>query len=226
MREPPGRGLGPRPPWGGEDPEGDAADPRPLYRDEPYPWRYRSDRGSTRRDGRSATRQAPGAQPAGRPWIRWGGSAPTWAGVAIVVGGAALGGLATVVMHTEPGTVLGAVVLAATAAATLLVRPRAAYLIIPVPALAYGAAALLAGLVHDRAADTSRTALAVSAAQWAAAGFLWIAATTALAIAVTLARWPWLARGQHHPAPPPSATPPASPNANVGAPLRRHRSDT
>ena len=54
--------------------------------------------------------------------------------------------------------------LAGTAAGALAVRPRAAYLLIPVPALAYLAAATVAGLVHDRAA--SSTALAISAARY------------------------------------------------------------
>jgi hypothetical protein len=46
-----------------------------------------------------------------------------------------------------------------------------------------------AGLVGDRAAGTSHTALAVSAAQWIASGFLPMTAATLLAIAVTAIRW-------------------------------------
>ena len=74
----------------------------------------------------------------------------------------------------------------------IAVRPRAVYLIIPVPALAYLAAAILAGLIHDHAADTSHVALAVSAAQWIAGGFFMMAAATVLAM--ELAR---LATGYH-----------------------------
>ena len=83
---------------------------------------------------------------------------------------------------------LGIFLLAGTAAGALAVRPRAAYLIIPVPALAYLAAAIVAGLVHDRAADTSHTALVISAAQWIASGFLAMSAATLLAIVVAVAR--------------------------------------
>jgi len=85
--------------------------------------------------------------------------------------------------------VLGIFLLAGTAAGALAVHPRAAYLIIPVPALAYLVAAILAGVIHDRAADTSHTALAISAAQWIASGFAAMSAATLLAIAVAVIRW-------------------------------------
>ena len=68
-------------------------------------------------------------------------------------------------------------------------HPKAAYLIIPVPALAYLAAAILAGVIHDHAADTSHTALAISAAQWIASGFVAMSAATLLAIGVAVVRW-------------------------------------
>ena len=84
---------------------------------------------------------------------------------------------------------LGIFLLAGTAAGVLAVRPQAAYLLIPVPPLAYVVAATLAGLVHDRAADTSHTALAISAARWIASGFLAMTAATLLAIVVAAAGW-------------------------------------
>lgn len=112
---------------------------------------------------------------------------------------AALGALATVLRHSEPGTMLGVFVLAGTAAAVLIVRRRAVYLIIPAPALAYALAATVAGLIHDHATDTSRAALAVSAAQWIASGFAAMAVATMLAIVTTIARWPWRSHGQRGP---------------------------
>jgi hypothetical protein len=153
--------------------------------------------------GGPAAQPAPGAGDPGRgtdaPRRRWWGSLPGWLGVLLVLTSAALGALATALSHREPGTVLGVFVLAGTAAATLIVRPRAVYLIIPVPALAYVVAAAVAGLVHDHATDTSRAALAVSAAQWIAGGFTVMAGATVLAIVATIARWPWRSRGQRGP---------------------------
>jgi hypothetical protein len=121
-----------------------------------------------------------------------------------VTGSAAFGALVTVLTGSEPGSVLGVLLVAGTAAAALAVKPRAVYVIIPVPALAYVAAATMAGLVHDRATDTSTAALAVSAAQWVASGFLAMTAATVLAILVTAARWLSTrrrSRGPGYPAP-------------------------
>jgi len=112
-----------------------------------------------------------------------------------VIGCAALGGLVTVVEGREPGSVLGVFLVAGTAIAALAVRPRAVYLIIPVPALAYVVVATIVGLIHDRATDTSLTSLAVHAAQWIASGFVAMAAATLLATAVTAARWPGRGHG-------------------------------
>ena len=125
----------------------------------------------------------------GRASPRWG-SRPGRLGVFVVIGCAALGTLATVAAGAEPGPALGAAVVAGTAAGALAVRPRSVYVIIPVPALAYVVAATVAGLIHDRAGDTSLTALAVHAAQWIASGFVAMGIATLLAIAATALRWP------------------------------------
>ncbi len=119
----------------------------------------------------------------------WWGSLTGRGGVCIVVGGAALGALITVLAGTGPGPVLGVSLVAATLAAALAIQPGAVYRIIPVPALAYLVMVTVAGLAGDRAAGTSHTALAVSAAQWIASGFLPMTVATLLAIAVTAIRW-------------------------------------
>ena len=126
-----------------------------------------------------------------RPALRSAGGArgPAGPGIALVIGGALIGLLGTLLTGSEPGAVLGILLLAGTAAGALAVRPRAAYLIIPVPAPAYLAAAILAGLVHDRASDTSHTAMAISAVQWIASGFFAMTAATLLAIVVAAVRW-------------------------------------
>jgi len=137
----------------------------------------------------------PRAKGSGRPSQRWG-SRPGRLGVFVVTGCAALGTLVTVAAGTEPGPVLGAAVVAGTAAAALAVRPRSVYVIIPVPALAYVAAATVAGLIHDRAGDTSLTGVAVHLAQWIASGFVAMSIATLLAIAATGVRWPRRGRGR------------------------------
>jgi hypothetical protein len=119
----------------------------------------------------------------------WWGSLTGRGGVCIVVGGTALGALITVLAGTGPGPVLGVSLVVATLAAALAIQPGAVYRIIPVPALAYLVMATVAGLAGDRAAGRSHTALAVSAAQWIASGFLPMTVATLLAIAATAIRW-------------------------------------
>lgn len=119
----------------------------------------------------------------------WWGSLSGRSGVCIAAGGAALGALITVLAGTGPGPVLGVSLVTATLAAALAIQPRAVYRIIPVPALAYAATATVAGVIGDRVASASHTALAVGAAQWIASGFLPMTTATLLAIAVTAIRW-------------------------------------
>ena len=119
----------------------------------------------------------------------WWGSLTGRAGVCIVAGGAAAGAVLTVLAGTGPGALLGVFLVAGTLAAALAIQPRVVYRIIPVPALAYAVTAPIAGVIGDRAASASHTALAISAAQWIASGFLPMAAATLLAIVVTVIRW-------------------------------------
>ncbi len=116
-----------------------------------------------------------------------------------MIGSAAIGALITAVARSEPGPVLGVFVVAGTVTAALAVEPRAVYRIIPVPALSYLVAAVLAGMIHDRANGTSGTALAVGATQWIASGFLAMSAATILAIVITAARWRSTNRGPRRP---------------------------
>lgn len=182
-------------------PRGYDADPRPLYRGEPdpYPGADEPDfvmHGQMRgRDPvtskgypvmRGQMRRPPSA--AGRLPLWWG-SLTGRAGVCIVAGGAVAGAVLTVLAGTGPGALLGVFLVAGTLAAALAIQPRAVYRIIPVPALAYAVTAPIAGVIGDRAASVSHTALAISAAQWIAGGFLPMAAATFLAIAVTVIRW-------------------------------------
>jgi hypothetical protein len=110
-------------------------------------------------------------------------------GIVLVASAAGLGALLTVVTRSDPGFLLGLLVVIGTVAACLAVSPRRAFLIIPAPALSYLVAAILAGLIHDRAADTSRALLALNAARWVASGFLAMVAATALAVVIASVRW-------------------------------------
>ena len=119
---------------------------------------------------------------------------PARYGVLIVTAGAAVGAFTTIIADTEPSTALSVVLVAGALAAAFAVHPRAAYRLVPVPAIAGFAAALLAGVVHDRAADTSRTVLALNALGWMAGGFAAMAVATAATLVIVVARCAWYAR--------------------------------
>jgi hypothetical protein len=110
-------------------------------------------------------------------------------GVCIIVASAALGTIATMVTRREPGLLLGLFVIAGTVAAALAVRPRTGRMILPVPVLAYLVGALTSGIVFNRSAGSSGTALAIGAAQWIANGFFAMVLATVLAASITAARW-------------------------------------
>jgi len=117
------------------------------------------------------------------------GTRPGRLGVFAIVAAALLGMLITVLSGSEPGLILGIFLIASTIVAALAVRPGAIYLIFPIPAPAYAVAAMIAGLIHDHAADTSRTALLLNAGQWIAAGFIPMTVATALAVLIAGYRW-------------------------------------
>lgn len=107
---------------------------------------------------------------------------------------AGVGAFATIVTASEPGTLLGVVLIAGAVAGVLVVQPKAAYRLVPVPALAGFAAALLAGAVHDRAVDNSHTEVALNALGWMSGGFVAMAAATVVTLVVAVVRLVWHAR--------------------------------
>ena len=93
------------------------------------------------------------------------------------------------VARGTPGVLLGFFVVAGTVAAALAVRPTTGRMILPVPVLSYLVAALISGVIHDPAVVSSKTQLAVGAAQWIANGFFAMALATVLAAVITAVRW-------------------------------------
>jgi hypothetical protein len=133
--------------------------------------------------------------PEHRPSRGWG-ALPARYGVLIVTVGAGVGAFATMITAGEPGTLLGVVLIAGALAGVLAVQPKAAYRLVPVPALAGFAAAMLAGVVHDRAVDTSHTEMALNALGWMSGGFVALAAATVVTLVVAVARFVWHAHQQ------------------------------
>ena len=101
---------------------------------------------------------------------------------------AGIGALLTALTGGQPGALIGVFLIAGTLVAGILVTPGTVHLMIPVPALAYVAAAILAGISAIGLSDMSKTSLAIHVLQWSARGFLTMVIATALAIALTVAR--------------------------------------
>jgi hypothetical protein len=117
-------------------------------------------------------------------------------GVCLIVTSTAIGAIATMATGRAPGLILGIFVVIGTVVAALAVRPRAGRLIFPVPVLAYLVAALFSGVVYNRSDDSSKTAVAIGAAQWIANGFFAMAFATAAAIVLIAIRWYFWRRGR------------------------------
>lgn len=117
-----------------------------------------------------------------------------WAGIFIILAAALVGIIATLLAKQEPGDILGALILLGTIAAGFGMHYRSAYLVIPAPALLYVVAALATGYIHDRSGDSSHAVLAIHAAEWVGAGFLWMSAGTIAAIVIAGGRWLWVSR--------------------------------
>ena len=176
------------------------------------------------RDSRGR-RNSPRSRASGRPG-RWG-ALQGGLGVCIIVASAAIGAIVTMVARSAPGFLLGLFVVAGTVAAALAVRPRAGRMIFPVPVLSYLVAALISGVVFDRSADSSKTVLAIGAAQWIANGFFAMVLATALAVVITTARWFLWRRGRPATRDPGWPVPPAGPAADRLRPgLAPRRADT
>ena len=190
-RAPGGRGVsGPNGPGGG-GPNGRGATGRaaadgpptrrmPAQPGEPQLARTRQATGPREVRGGRSPRRSPGAG-------RWG-ALQGGLGVCIIVASAAVGTIATMVTRSAPGFLLGLFVEAGTVVAALAVRPRAGRMIFPVPVLSYLVGALISGFVFNRS-GTSKTALAIGAAQWVANGFFAMALATVLAVAIVAVRW-------------------------------------
>jgi hypothetical protein len=146
-----------------------------------------------------------------------------WAAVLIVVAATLVGIIGTVVTKHDPGVLLGIAVIAGAVIAAIGVRYSSAYLLVPAPTLAYVLGAMASGYVHDRSVDTSHTELALHAAEWVGAGFLWMSAGTIAVLVIAIGRWLWarrdlwLSRGGRRPAPAGAGAGPGAAGAGAGA---------
>jgi hypothetical protein len=123
------------------------------------------------------------------PALRWIGALSTRTAIYILLAATLLGVIGTLLTRSEPGFLLGFLILAGSVAATVGIWRSAVYVIIPLPALANFIGAVVTGAIHDRGVATSKTALAAYFLQWIADVFFWICATTIIVAVVAGGRW-------------------------------------
>jgi hypothetical protein len=118
------------------------------------------------------------------------------AGILIIAAATLLGVIATIVTKKDPGTILGALIVVGALAAAIGVRYSTAYILIPIPALAWVAGAGIAGYVHDRSLLTGSIGYGSQAAVWMAAGFTWMVIAIVAVIVVAAGRYAWVRRNR------------------------------
>jgi hypothetical protein len=123
------------------------------------------------------------------PFSRWFGALPTRFGFYIMLGATILAVAGTLVTGSEPGFLLGFLIIVGSVVAALVIRRRSVYLLIPLPALLLFLAAVLTGAVKDSSIDTSKAELGVSFLQWIADVFFPICAATILVLVIAAGRW-------------------------------------
>jgi hypothetical protein len=121
--------------------------------------------------------------------LRWIGAMSTRNAMLVLVAGAVIGIIATLVAGSEPGFLLSFCIIVSAVAATLAVRPGAVYLFFPLPAFAFFAGAVITGKIHDSSLSSSATGLAAGFTQWVAGIFFPMCAATILVLVVGGVRW-------------------------------------
>jgi hypothetical protein len=136
------------------------------------------------------------------------------AGILVIAAATLLGVIATIVTKKDPGTILGILIVIGAIAAAFGVRYSTAYILIPLPALAWVAGAVVSGYVHDRSLLTGSIGIGSQAAVWMAAGFTWMVIAIIAVIVVAAGRYLWARRNRmFSPRPRPA---PAGPGGGLG----------
>lgn len=91
-----------------------------------------------------------------------------------------LGAIITVVTGSDPGAVLGDLIVLGAVIAALGVHRSRVHRLFPLPALTYLLLAVITGFIHDSSAATSTTQLGVYFLQWIGSGFFAMFAATLL----------------------------------------------
>lgn len=121
--------------------------------------------------------------------LRWLGTMSTLRAVIVLAAATLVGVVLTLIAHQEPGDLLAFFIVVGAVVAVLGVRRGAVYLFFPMPALAFFAAAVVTGIVHDSQLASSTAGLATSFLQWIAGIFVPAVVATVIVLLVGGGRW-------------------------------------
>lgn len=120
---------------------------------------------------------------------RWLGTLSTRTAVIVLIAGTLLGIIASVALGQEPGNLLGFFVIMGSVAAACGITRGKAYLLFPMPALAFFVAAIVVGKIHDAKLGSSTASLGVGLTQWVAGMFFPAVVATILVLLIGGGRW-------------------------------------
>jgi hypothetical protein len=120
---------------------------------------------------------------------RWLGRMSTRTALLVLIAGALLGVIVTLVAGQEPGGLLGFFIIAGAIAAGLGIRRGKVYLLFPAPALAFFVAAIVTGKVHDAKLGSSTAGLGAGFTQWVAGIFFPAVVATIVVLLIGGGRW-------------------------------------
>lgn len=117
------------------------------------------------------------------------GRMSTRAAMLVLFAFTALGVIFTLIAGHEPGGLLGFFIIVGTIAAALGIRRGKVYLLFPAPALAFFAAAIITGKVHDAKLGSSTAGLGAGFTQWIAGMFFPAVVATIIVLLLGGGRW-------------------------------------
>jgi hypothetical protein len=114
---------------------------------------------------------------------------PARTALLVLIAGALVGVVFTLIAGQEPGGLLGFFVIVGAIAAALGIQRGKVYLLFPAPALAFFVAAIVTGKVHDAKLGSSTAGLGAGFTQWIAGIFFPAVVGTILVLLVGGGRW-------------------------------------
>jgi hypothetical protein len=121
--------------------------------------------------------------------LRWLGRLSTLISVLVLTGASLIGIATTLIAGQRPGVLLGIFITAGSLAAVLGIRRASAYLLFPLPVIAFFFGALITGIVHDSQLASTTAGFGTSFLQWVSGVFVPMVVATIVVVVIGGGRW-------------------------------------